>query len=304
MSTDLINTIRELHRRRDLLIRSRGDLERRIQSMCKMVVGFKNDDDEKGRAAAKAEADELYRAVLDGKVSTAQAESVYRLCDVLLDQRTVYTKRIGETEKMAKPYLKQSPGWAFTEATKGFAEVGLLQVIGEAGDLANYANPGRLWKRFGLAPFAGKAASSWRREGGMSAEAWAAMGYSPKRRSAVFVLGDSLVKCGAGGLYRKVYEERKAYECARFAAEGKPVLTAAEAKKAKAKVGEYTSAMVAHRRAQRYMEKRLLRDLWRSWNGKGEQESSGGGGQTAVDDRDDYVAVPLTPATQEEEEVV
>ena len=64
-----------------------------------------------------------------------------------------------------------------------------------------------------------------------------------RRRSAIWTIGDSLIKQNEDG-YRAVYDERKQYEKAR---------------------DPEMSKMYAHRRAQRYMEKRLLRDLWRAW---------------------------------------
>ena len=135
-------------------------------------------------------------------------------------------------------------------STRGFGFLGLAQIIGEAGDLANYANPAKLWRRMGLAPFGGKSPSMWRREGGLTAGDWENIGYSPRRRSVMFVLGDSMIK--ASGPYRELYLGRKAQEIAKA-----PDLP----------------AMAHHRRAQRYMEKRLLLELWKSWGDFVEDET-------------------------------
>jgi hypothetical protein len=59
----------------------------------------------------------------------------------------------------------------------------------------------------------------------------------------VWTIGDALIKGNRDG-YRRLYLERKALEAER---------------------PEVETKMHAHRRAQRYMEKRLLRDLWREW---------------------------------------
>jgi len=69
-------------------------------------------------------------------------------------------------------------------------------------------------------------------------------GYSPKRRSRMWNIGDALIKGNADGIYRATYLKRKEYELAR---------------------NPEMPKIHAHRRAQRYMEKRLLRDLWRAW---------------------------------------
>ena len=116
-------------------------------------------------------------------------------------------------------------------------------IVGEAGDLSNYENPAKLWKRLGLGPYEGKAASTWRKAGGLSAEQWIEVGYSPRRRSAMWTIGDALIK-GNDGAYKQLYDDRKAYEVER---------------------DPKMSKMHAHRRAQRYMEKRLVRDLWQAW---------------------------------------
>jgi len=79
------------------------------------------------------------------------------------------------------------------------------------------------------------------------------MGFDPTRRSALFTIGDSLVKAEPAtrskdkelrNLYRELYLAKRAEYRARE---------------------DFRSLMQAHRRAQRFMEKRLLRDLWGAW---------------------------------------
>lgn len=131
---------------------------------------------------------------------------------------------------------------SFAEGVRGFGAVSLAGIVGEAGDLSNYATKSKLWKRMGLAVIDGV------RQGGLtkgaSAEQWIAHGYSPIRRARMFVVGGCLVKNNRDGPYRRAYDQRKAYELA-----GDPDM----------------KPIIAHRRAQRYMEKRLLRDLWQAW---------------------------------------
>jgi hypothetical protein len=69
-------------------------------------------------------------------------------------------------------------------------------------------------------------------------------GYDAERRSVVWSLGEAVVKVGGDGPYRALYLERKALEHSRD-----PEMSKAH----------------AHARAKRYMEKRLLRELWREW---------------------------------------
>jgi hypothetical protein len=135
------------------------------------------------------------------------------------------------------------PIWpAFGRDIRGFGAASLAVIVGEAGDLANYSNPAKLWKRMGLAVLGGI------RQGGLpkgsAAEDWIAHGYSAQRRSLMWNIGVALIKGNRNGSYRALYLERKRYE-----KERDPKL----------------KPLIAHRRAQRYMEKRLLKNLWQAW---------------------------------------
>jgi hypothetical protein len=145
-------------------------------------------------------------------------------------------------KKMVK-LAKTLPVWtSFGESVRGFGEASLAVIVAEAGDLSNYSTHSKLWKRMGLAVMDGV------RQGGLakgaSKDAWIAHGYNPTRRSKMWNIGDALIKGNRDGVYRTLYLNRKAYELMRDP-EMKPIK--------------------AHRRAQRYMEKRLLRDLWKAW---------------------------------------
>jgi hypothetical protein len=142
-------------------------------------------------------------------------------------------------EKLAK----QLPVWSlYCENVRGLGAGSLAVIVAEAGDLSNYRTHSKLWKRMGLAVMSGI------RQGGLpkgaSADSWIEHGYNRQRRSKVWNIGDSLIKGNRDGYYRRIYLERKAYEIARDP-DIKPI--------------------AAHRRAQRYMEKRLLKHLWQAW---------------------------------------
>ena len=152
------------------------------------------------------------------------------------------------------------PAWQWFEGhVFKTSAVSLAVIVGEAGDLSRYANPAKLWKRMGVA-LVGDV-----RQGGLAKNAakaeWIAHGYSRQRRSRLWNIGDSLVK--KQGYLREVYLARKAYERVKAEARG---LTVAPAAKIPAKrAAEFMSDGHVHRRAQRYMEKRMLRDLWSAW---------------------------------------
>jgi hypothetical protein len=71
----------------------------------------------------------------------------------------------------------------------------------------------------------------------------------------------------AGGRYADIYRARKEVECERAAERG--LLIAPSAKIPKKQADKYISDGHIHRRAQRYMEKKLLRDLWNAWRRSG-----------------------------------
>jgi len=168
-------------------------------------------------------------------------------------------------EKTMVKLVKQLPVYEWVKAVNGFGDVSFATVVGECGDIGSYRNPSCIWKRMGLAPYDGKAMATWRKVGGLSAEQWTECGYSPKRRSVSYNLNKII---GAMGLWRPVfgsdlsdanYYQRVFAERARLEAEklGAPVTESAKGKESYTKYVE--------NRAQRYTQKRLLRELWRAW---------------------------------------
>lgn len=164
-----------------------------------------------------------------------------------------YTK---EMERLART-LPVWESWACE--IRGFGPRSLAVIVGEAGDLSLYPKKGHLWKRMGLAVIDGV------RQGGLSksasAESWIEHGYNRARRSSMYVIGDVQVKLGER--YRQIYLQRKEYERASARARGLTIAPALKIKKSESK--NFISDGVIHLRAQRYMEKRLLKDLWQAW---------------------------------------
>jgi len=140
----------------------------------------------------------------------------------------------------------------FVDNIRGLGRPSLAQIIAEAGDLAHYANPAKLWSRMGLglAP-----------DGNTRYE-----GRSPRRRALMAVIGTNFLR--AGGPYKELYDQRKEYErtkpsCGKALknAKGEPIGECKDADGAACcKAGHI------HNRTLRYIEKRLLLDLWRAWN--------------------------------------
>lgn len=167
----------------------------------------------------------------DAPISTALAAPLEDSRKVLKKARTMYQRRM---EKLAKTL----PVWPWVEQVRGVGPLMLAQITAEAGNLSDYSNPAKLWKRFGLAtdPEHGRQRRAKGPDGVM-------MGFNPARRAVMWNCGECLIKQNKDG-FRHVYDERKAYETKRG-----PEMTKGK----------------AHARAKRYMEKRFLLKLWKAW---------------------------------------
>jgi hypothetical protein len=240
----LIRDIREHHRRRVDLMRAMQRLTLQIKAICRRFC----DGD-------KTEAEVLYKAIT-GKGEHPEAAAAGAWCTPFLVAQSCIEEDRKAEEKQLKKLAKQLHVAEWVEGVRGFALPSLAAVIGETGDLSNYDNPAKLWKRMGLAVIQGG------RQRRVTGDAALEHGYSPDRRSIMWNIGGCVIKSGSGH-YREVYDERKAFEIAKAEAAGLTVAPAGKIPKKRA--AEFMSAGHVHNRAQRYMEKRLLRDLWREW---------------------------------------
>lgn len=187
----------------------------------------------------KAEAEKLFNAAY-GKGQYPDSDLAFAATFPLIEARNSVAKHRAAVEKRLEKLAKQLPVWPFVEGTRGVGPLGFAGIVGEAGDLLNYSTVAKLWKRMGLAVMPDG------RQRRVSGEAAIAHGYSPGRRSHMWNIGACFIK--AKGPLKDLYDERKLLEAER-------VETKAH----------------AHNRAQRYIEKRFLRELWSAWR----QASSG-----------------------------
>lgn len=229
--------------------RKRADLA--LGAYLRSALGWRKDLPDAERKAIAAEAARIAK-----NPEGTRWESMVGACVKSREPfEAIESAALKEMERIAKTF----PVWSeFGKDIRGFGAASLAVIIAEAGDLSNYADKGKLWKRLGLAVIGDV------RQGnpgkGASADDWIAHGYNPSRRSAIWNIGDTMLKAqirkvkdSAGedtgertalGVYGEAYLARKAYEIAR-----NPEMT----------------PMQVHRRAQRYMEKRLLKHLWQAW---------------------------------------
>lgn len=219
--------IREYHRKRVDLHRAEKALTLRIKAVCRRFC----DGD-------KDEAEVLYKALGDPDAHEHSAHASDWVAPLIASRDMIEAERKKPEKLMAKE-AKALAAWPWVESVGGFGALGFAQIIGEAGDLRNYSNPAKLWKRMGLAVINGG------RQRKIAGDEALLHGYSPDRRSIVWNVGACVIKYTRGpNAYRDLYLARKVVE--------------------QSKVPDGTKALW-HNRAKRYMEKRLLRDLWRAF---------------------------------------
>lgn len=236
----LIGNLTEMHRQRVDLHRAEKSLTLQIKAKCRRLCG-----------GDKTEADKVYRSMMNG-MGHELAPSAAAVSAPFIQARSLIAEQRSDCEKQMKKMAKELPVWSWVKEIRGFGELSLAGIIGETGDLNNYSTPSKLWKRLGLAVING---GRQRKVAGVEA---LEHGYAPHRRSLVWNLGDTMIK----GVIRKVNDddgedtgervslnEYGAIYLARKAYESERVETKAH----------------AHNRAKRYMEKRLILDLWKAW---------------------------------------
>lgn len=265
--SETIAAIRSAHRERMFAMEQRKRADLALGSFLRSGLGWRRDGDPKENKEIAALATDLIKCgekLFKGKehpLSDSLPWVKYgSMITASIMARAPFDGIESDQTKNMERLAMQLPVWAaFGKNVRGFGARSLAVIVGEAGDLSAYPKKGHLWKRMGVAVMEGV------RQGGLSksagAEAWIAHGYNRKRRSQMFIIGDVLVKVGAH--YRQVYLDRKAFEQARAIAAG--LIVAPAAKIPAKRKSEFICDGHIHRRAQRYMEKKLLRDLRQAW---------------------------------------
>lgn len=250
-ASPFVDHLAELQVRRKTYIAAVNKQTNAIKALVRRALGWRYDEEDGDREAVNKRASRIVTAALAGKDQKVEDEAVFA---ALAADLAVFAAAIDpmqkarhEVELEMKRLARKLPVFAWAREVKGLGELGLAVIIAEAGDLAKYPKKGHLWKRLGLAPHQGKAYSTWRTKGGLSAEDWTAAGYSPRRRAEVYaVISEPLFRAQsvAAGPYRAIWERRR--EATSIAHP------------------DWTKAH-SHMDGLRVMTKYLIRDLWVAW---------------------------------------
>lgn len=235
--SQLCAVIQERYRQREDLHRAEQRLTLQIKAICRRFV-----------RGDLGEAAKLY-ASIEGKGSHPLGISARSVTAALWKARSDIQQVRFSVQAELESDSTRLPIWPRVQATPGLGALNIACLIGETGNLSNYATHSKLWKRLGLAVIDGRCQ---RRVGGADA---VRQGYSPRRRSVVWSVGSNMLRSQSAhnpsvsrllykpaGPFRLGYDARKAYELAN----GLPKAH-------------------AHNRAKRYMEKKLVRNIWRAW---------------------------------------
>lgn len=198
---------------------------------------------------------------MNRKYADERTEDREMAMEALLVTRKGIAKGIAPMERRLTREMERAaralPVWPWVEGIRGVGAPMLAEIVAEAATtnivgLDAYANPAKLWKRFGLGFYMGERQCRRRVEGGSKAERAAAvlaMAYSPKRRAVAYVLAMGLRNRNKGE-YRAYYDEVKA----------KAIARGWDLEKRK-----WPPSNRAESHAMRLLAKRFLRDLWREW---------------------------------------
>jgi hypothetical protein len=280
---ETIAQIRAAHRERVFWMKQRKRSDLALGSYLRSALGWRMDKPQAERTAIAAQAQDILKAgerhlrasrraiAAAGKgkpIALPEMDEVLRPYVHIVVPNIEMRTKLDELEATATRQMtrlaRSLPVYQWAEGVRGFGALGLAIIVGEAGDLGGYANPGKLWKRMGVAVIDGL------RQGavpvGLSQEArknaWIERKYSPVRRSRLYTVGTALLMSG-NEEYRTVYLDRKGYEVAKAEADGLKVVPAAKIP-ARGK-DAYRSLGHIDQRSRRYTEKRLLRNLWQAW---------------------------------------
>lgn len=213
----LCDRIMELQVRRKFFIGLVNKQTNATKALVRRAIGWQWDADEAARESVNKRAQRIVETELAGKVGKVEdagiADALSMDIAVIRAGLEPFQRARTEIEKDMVRAVKRLPVHPWQKAVHGFGEMALAIIVGEAGNLSRYDHEDKLKKRLGLAPYGGKAFSSWRREGGLTADEWTDAGYAPRRRAELHSVMEPLFRhqTVTGGIYRQAYDKRRAH---------------------------------------------------------------------------------------------
>lgn len=294
-TADLCAELQALQRRRSVVLKSRIMQANRLQAVVAGTLGYHSGLTEAERTKLFKQAAAVIKAVAEDEPTNTPFADIIRSTLVGIE---AFDAAKAKYDAAMTKVAKRLPvaAWVQAPEQRGFGLLFLGIVVGECGDLANYANPAKVWRRMGCAPwsFGGQTrmGATWRagKEGKLPADQWESFGYSPRRRSIAYLIGEGLVKQNtlksAGGESCNETENNCApgpYRARWMEAKHRAYVTHPEwgwgpckgPKQGGCKGdgcpvcgGLCMTCKRAHLHGMLLATKRLLRDLWCEWNQK------------------------------------
>jgi hypothetical protein len=284
---EIVRKIIPWHRRREEFVRARIRLSNQVSATCRRMARNTKCEGEKCHMKLcppdQKIAEELENALYRGfkqfvrdrlkglptefKVDHELGDAARNNAEPFLEAQLPLLRAEAEAVEYLRGYAELLPVYEWCKGVKGFAALTLAQIIGEAGDLSRFDGPAKLWKRFGVGLV--EKDGEWTRQRRVTGEDALDHQYSPARRSMLYRVGEGLVKAGDREGYYGLYLERKKFEVEKAEAEGLKVVP--QGKIPKKNPQDYRSKGHVDNRAKRFIQKRLLRDLWRAWREAGDE---------------------------------
>ena len=257
------DTLYTLRKRRNMYQKSRVAMHNRTLMQVATVNGYTSGMEEKDRKKAMKEAARVWKAVVAGE-ETHPLDGLILIQDVAVRGISKYEGQLARA--MAKELGKVSwvVNWVEHMYRKGISLEGLALIIGETGDLYNYPNVAKLHRRMCVAPYYCERLDrthmgcTWRRLKLLTKSEWAEYGYSPRRRSIMYMAATNMLKQNfedneneVNGYYRRIYLDIKEKKTQQWQEDTKP----------DGKNGH------AHNHAMLIVGRQLLTDCWAHWTG-------------------------------------
>jgi hypothetical protein len=278
---DICLQIKTLQQLRRNCIKAQGRCDRSVEAHLTVILGRYDQSMEamarlaifKAAASLRIKIEKIGEDWKDGEYHP----QVDRVVPIVLDSarsRAPWDRERRVVEGEMRILAKQLPVWAgFCADIKGFGELGLAIVIGEAGrPLGDYSTVSKLWKRLGLGLV--QDGGGWvRQQRRVGTDKGTTHGYSPARRAEIWAMfSDTMLK--------HQWRGARCLECEKAAAlckcEVPDIIPAHAIGTYGVEYGRKKEEYMKRDRiewplarcdaaARRYMSKCVIRDLWIAW---------------------------------------